>query len=238
MIKGNQRRSYNFDENSFEQKIIELVGDLHMGEGLEYKFLQYEITFCQAERSLIEESRKYLNEYFEDPENEQESLMYYQDPEHETRAFPLLPALRSAYFIAVHSAFENVWTDICDLYRLYFSKTFIPALNNKYFETINTEERKGRIKIFIDDIIKKYQLLFDYNYIRNSFAHNKPIGEYFHSIVSLINQNKIQHIKILSVDKVEFEITSLQFVVDYCKIIIEFICEIAEYSHNNLKISS
>jgi hypothetical protein len=150
----------------------------------------------------------------------------------ESIAYPMLQTLYNSYFITIHSELEIMWSEATQIYKKYHPEYSFPKnLTSRYFNSSSTDMKKKNS--FIDEVVRRHQILFTYNYIRNGVVHAKKSKECceFNILEDYIKNNKITDIEIEDVENgFIFSIKNVDFVKKYGNEVLSFFKAIIDNS--------
>lgn len=216
MIKGRPKENLN----EFELEIQMLLGSHLESTGYIYYFELLHETFTRAAKHLILDSLHFKEDLLsEDRENSQSLIQ-----SNESVSNPLIQTLYNSYFITVHSELEMMLTEVNDIFKRHYVDSYFPKRTINMLDILKNKEQI-KIEPFIKETIQHHQILVSYNFIRNGIIHpendkNKP-G--FEELENYINEGKITYLDIIDKDKgFYFQITELDFIINYTEEIISF----------------
>ena len=217
MISGEKK----IELNDFELELEALLGDASTGPGITYHFYTIYDTFLRAEKALKAESQNFLEEL----QTEEPDIQWSMFNSLNHIAYPSIQTLYDSFFIVIHSELERIWKEIIQLYNKYHQ----PQLNKD--EKLN-HNFSFKLECFINEVVKKYEILFTYNYIRNGIVHAKNAKEGpFYACEEYVRNNHISNIEIIDEDEeFKFLIEDLSFGKKYADLILEFIQAIIDKS--------
>lgn len=214
--------------DEFELEIDLLLGNHIDRVGATYYFDLLYGTFVRAVNHLNLDSQSFHKELKDEDFNAKQSIIYSK----ESIAYPMLQTLYNSYLITINSELESMWSETTQIYKRYYQDYFFPdKLNSQYFKT--SFKNKNKRNSFIDEVVRRHEILFTYNYIRNGVVHAKKSKECaeFKTLEDYIKNNKITNIEIEDVENgFIFSIKDIDFVKKYGNEVLSFFQAIIDNS--------
>lgn len=214
--------------NEFELEIDSMIGNHIDRTGATYYFDLLHETFVRAMNHLALDSQYLHKELLDEDFDVKQSIIQSQ----ESTANPMIQTLYNSYFITIHSELESMWRETTQIYKKYYPEHSFPhKLNSQYFNSFSKNKAK-RIS-FIDEVVRRHQILFTYNYLRNGVVHAKKSKECleFKTLEDYIKKNIITDIEIENVENgFIFSIKNVDFVKKYSEEVLSLFHELIKYT--------
>lgn len=224
MINGKVKPSYN----NFQNELDNIIGNPHE-YGLENYFNSLHNTFKNSIIYLQNKSNRLQTDIKSEHVNNQHSI--YISEWH--NIYPEITILINSYFISLHSELEYTWNKLISMYNNNYSEQITkPKLNNFYFDELN--KNKSYKKDFFDEVVQKYSLIFQYNFIRNSLIHQNSKVNCTQTILiqELIKTNELKNVQFNNQNnKTSYKITNIEFCLGYSNLILNFFKSILDTSN-------
>ena len=224
MITG--KTKVKLDE--FELEIYSLIGNPIDRIGATYYFDLLHETFVRAVNHLALDSQCFHKELQDEDFDVKRSIIQSQ----ESIAYPMIQTLYNSYFITIHSELESMWREVIQIYKKYYPEYSFPnKLSSQYFNS--SSKNKAKRISFIDEVVRRHQILFTYNYIRNGIVHAKKskVCDDFKILEDCIKNNNITDIEIEDVENgFIFLIKNVDFVKKYGNEVLSFFHAIIDNS--------
>ena len=216
MIKGKQRNKLN----NFELEIELLLGNHHEKTGYIYYFELLHETFTRATKHLISDSQQFKTDLIGENKENCQSLIQ----SNESVSNPLIQTLYNSYFITVHSELEIMLIKLNEIVFKHCKNSTFPKKTNKVsFDSFNDSTNTLP---FIQESLRKYEILIIYSYVRNGLIHPKNCkgSLEFLELEQNIKEGKISHLEIVdNENRFNFLIKDIDFIVKYSEEIISFL---------------
>lgn len=231
MIQGKLKEELN----EFELEIQMLLGSLHERTGYIYYFELLHETFTRSAKHLILDSQQFKKDLLsEDRENSQSLIQ-----SNESVSNPLIQTLYNSYFITVHSELEIMLSKVNDIMDDHFNNSTFPKKTNRGCFSSFIDESKTLS--FITETLLQYNILIIYSYIRNALIHPKNFkgSPEFIELEQYIIEKKIINIEIIEFEsRFNFQITEIDFIINYSQVVISFLQDLINNSIKYRKLIS